>query len=306
MNFPAILTSGIPWVFSYSANPLSLDLGHEDHRLPPSLLGLPINSDKNEWEVLRQRLKKIRLEGWPAYRDWLVKEGCQPDQLPLEGQLWSPSPYANVYMFTKELDYTDVRPLPDTYHRFDYCMRTESEGQEPFTVPECLRDKPGKLIYLSLGSMGSANVELMRRLVDILANSPHRFIVSKGICHDQYTLPDNMWGARTVPQLQVLRMVDLMITHGGNNTVTECMYHGKPMVVMPLFWDQFDNAQRVHEQGFGVRMDPFVCTAPDLLATVDRLLDDKELAKRLATVSHRIQTEKSLNRIVQIVENLCK
>ncbi|CAG2110220.1 unnamed protein product [Medioppia subpectinata] len=302
MNFPSILLSGIPWVFSYSSNPLSLDLCHEDRRLPPSLLGLSINSDKNEWEVLRSRLREVRLEVWPAYRNWLVKEGCQPDQLPLKGQLWSPSPYANVYMFTKELDYTDVRPLPETYHRFDYCMRTGGEGQEPFVVPDCLRGKPGKLIYFSLGSMGSANVELMRRLVGILANSPHRFIVSKGVYHDQYALPDNMWGARTVPQLQVLGMVDLLITHGGNNTVTECMYHGKPMVVMPLFWNQYDNAQRVHEQGFGVRMDPFVCTAPDLLATVDRLLGDKQLSVKLAAVSHRIQTEKSvaIHMLIQI------
>ena len=39
-NIPAICLSGIPWIMSYSSNPLSLDLAIDDNRLPPSLLGM--------------------------------------------------------------------------------------------------------------------------------------------------------------------------------------------------------------------------------------------------------------------------
>ena len=130
----------------------------------------------------------------------------------------------------------------------------------PFDVPASIatsNDPASKLVYLSLGSLGSADVDLMRRLVAVLGTTRHRYIVSKGPLADEYELPDNMWGAAQVPQTNVLPHVDLVITHGGNNTTTEAFHFGKPMIVLPLFWDQYDNAQRVHELGYGVRLDTY-------------------------------------------------
>ena len=85
----------------------------------------------------------------------------------------------------------------------------------------------------------------MRRVIDALANTPHRYIVSKGPLHAEIELADNMWGAEFLPQTTIMPLVDLVITHGGNNTTTEALHFGKPMIVLPLFWDQYDNAQRV-------------------------------------------------------------
>ena len=94
----------------------------------------------------------------------------------------------------------------------------------------------------------------MQRLVDVLGRTEHRVIVSKGPLADQIRLHDNMTGESFLPQPAILPLVDLVITHGGNNTVVESFYNGKPMIVLPLFWDQVDNAQRVHETGFGRRL----------------------------------------------------
>src|SRR5664279_2289733 len=117
----------------------------------------------------------------------------------------------------------------------------------------------------------------MRRLVDVLGRTRHRYIVSKGPMGDLIELPDNMVGAMTLPQTTVIPQVDLVITHGGNNTTTEALHFGKPMIVLPLFWDQYDNAQRVHELGFGIRLDTYGWTDADLHGAIDSLLADAAL-----------------------------
>ena len=142
----------------------------------------------------------------------------------------------------------------------------------------------------------------LSRLIDILAYSQHKFIVSKGPKHQQIELPDNMWGQQSVPQIQVLPVVDLVITHGGNNTITETFYFGKPMIVMPLFSDQMDNAQRVQEKGYGLRIDPINCSKDELLTGIESLLSDKDLNDKLQNISRRIQTENSIAKLPELIE----
>ena len=52
------------------------------------------------------------------------------------------------------------------------------------------------------------------------------------------------------------------------------MWFGKPMLVLPIFWDQHDNAQRVHETGFGIRLPTYDFEDGELAATLDRVLAD--------------------------------
>jgi UDP:flavonoid glycosyltransferase YjiC (YdhE family) len=118
----------------------------------------------------------------------------------------------------------------------------------------------------------------MRRVISCLADTPHRYIVSKGPLHAEIELAPNMWGAEFLPQTSVIPQVDLVITHGGNNTTTECLHFGKPMIVLPLFWDQYDNAQRMAELGLGARLDTYGFTDTQMLEAVGRLLADGRCA----------------------------
>jgi len=97
-----------------------------------------------------------------------------------------------------------------------------------------------------------------------------------------------------------------VITHGGNNTVTETFYFGKPMIVMPLFADQYDNAQRIEEKGFGVRMDAYECSRHQLLEAVDKLVNDKDLSIRMRKIGERIRNARNNERAADLIENVAK
>ena len=256
---------------------------------------------ENEWKNFRNAIKKERQKLLNRFNEYVISREAQPVK---SHMLINSSPFLNIYGFPSELDYTDLRPQPPKWIGFDNLKRTEEHSN--FQIPDELRGKPGKLIYLSMGSMGGADIELMKKLVAILSKSKNRFIVSKGPLHHKYELSDNMWGQQTVPQMEVLSTVDLVITHGGNNTVSETFFYGKPMIVMPLFGDQFDNAQRIHEKGFGVRLDPYDFTEKDLLDSIEKLLNNKQMNENLKKISERIQRDNSIAKLPKIIESLVK
>jgi MGT family glycosyltransferase len=142
----------------------------------------------------------------------------------------------------------------------------------------------------------------MKRLVSVLAETRHRYVVSKGPRADEFDLPDNMWGDARVPQTNVIPHCDLVITHGGNNTTTEALHFGKPMIVLPLFWDQYDNAQRVRELGFGVRLPTYAFKDDDLRGAVDRLVEDADLRTHMDAVGETIRAEDGLRRAADLIE----
>jgi UDP:flavonoid glycosyltransferase YjiC (YdhE family) len=146
----------------------------------------------------------------------------------------------------------------------------------------------------------------MQRLVDLLATTEHRVIVSKGPLADQITLHDNQTGEGFLPQPAILPKVDLVITHGGNNTVTEAFHHGKPMIVLPLFWDQVDNAQRVDETGFGRRLSTYAFRDEELTDAIDELLADRELHARLSNISARLRSNPGNVRAADLIEEVAR
>ena len=291
VSFPAILTCGRPWVRIMSCNPLELP----DRALPPVFSGYP-TTDRGGWAEFRAEADRVLGPVRDAFDAAATALGAPP--LPA-GAFVHQSAWLNLSLFPAELDYARADPLPATWHVLESSVRG---GEAPWEPPPDLGEPSRPLVYLSLGSLGSADLPLMRQLVDALAGAPYRVVVSQGPRYDELELPAGMAGAEFLPQTSVLPQVDIVITHGGNNTVTECVHFGRPMVVLPLFWDQHDNAQRVQETGLGRRLDTYRVGRDEIVDAVDSLLERPPPG--LVHAARRLQAAPGTERAADLLERL--
>lgn len=314
---PSVHLAGTPWVFNASAVPACyLDYDEEDD-CPPGGSGYPSgpvarnNPQYAAFNVLRRTMFCS-----PQFNDFIEKDlgygfRYPGDALRPETQLLT------VYSWPEEINFRSIQSRKgwfnlDVFDRRPQTQKSFKKPLEELLPKKFLEDQleggkfSGSLVYLSMGSMGGYDLDLLRRLIRILGSkSPHKYIVSKGPRHEELEeLPRNMWGDRYVDQMAILPHVDLVITHGGNNTTTETFSLGKPMVLLGMFGDQFDNAQRLHETGYGRRIDPYNFTDEQLLEAVDDLLVDDVLKTKLANASRRIQTSRKHEELVEKIEQL--
>jgi MGT family glycosyltransferase len=68
--------------------------------------------------------------------------------------------------------------------------------------------------------------------------------------------PDNVRVERWVPQQDVLAHAAAAVVHGGSGSTLGAIAAGVPLVVVPLFADQPENARRVAEVGAGIAVEP--------------------------------------------------
>ncbi len=291
-GYPSVELAGAPWVRFVSANPLEM----RDADLPPVLSGLPID-DRSQWQAFKEEYHRQHEALLAEHNDFRASVGVAP--CPID-EFNTNSPWCNLYLFPEAADYPRSVPLDPTWHRLNSTVRTT---EEPFDV-DAMVPGSGKVVYLSLGSLGCMDVGLMQRLIDAMATTEHRTIVSMGPLKDQMTLGPNMYGDQFLPQPSILPQCDLLITHGGNNTVCEGFHFGLPMIGLPLFWDQYDNAQRLRETGFGERLATYDWTTEELVAAVNRLLGDDALHATMARNAEVIRADPGRVKGADLIERV--
>jgi len=69
-----------------------------------------------------------------------------------------------------------------------------------------------------------------------------------------------------------LEACDIVVCHGGNNTVTEVLTAGLPVLAAPFSTDQFAGADDLRRAGLGDAIDPAAMTADGIATALTALL----------------------------------
>jgi UDP:flavonoid glycosyltransferase YjiC (YdhE family) len=133
---------------------------------------------------------------------------------------------------------------------------------------------------------------LLKRLITAVGKLPYRALFNVGEHLDEYPdLPDNVQISNWFPQPSVIAQVDAVIHHGGNNSFTECLFFGKPAIVMSYVWDGHDNAMRAEESGHGFKLDRYDWSEALLAEKLAACLDEV-MRQRLQQTSAQMQSRK--------------
>jgi UDP:flavonoid glycosyltransferase YjiC (YdhE family) len=165
--------------------------------------------------------------------------------------------------------------------------------REPAAVPTPLPDwwpgVPGPLVYVSFGGVlghMSRAAGAFRTALTAVADREARVLLTVGRAFDPAALgpaPAHVHVERWVDQADVLAGADLVVSHGGSGTTYGALAAGVPVVAVPMFADQFENARRVTAAGAGVTAP--AGDAPAIAAAIDRVLADPSYARAAGRIA---------------------
>ena len=292
--FPATKQYGKPWVRIISCSENEIP----DPKIPPHLSGC----GENDLEGFKKFNDKFLETVKPIHEKFnkFISE-CGEQTYPL-GEFFEASPHLNLLLYPEPVKFKRQNALdPNKFQYLHGCVRNEKE----YIVPTFNKNNDGKLIYLSFGSLGSGDTDLLKRLINVLAKTEHRILVNVGDYQEEYTeIPDNIHINSWYPQPSVIPQCDLVIHHGGNNSFTECLYFGVPAIIMPYVWDGHDNATRVHETKHGLKMHRADWDDDQLLDNINFLLHDEQIQKNLSATSKFMQSDNGSSKAAKLILDL--
>jgi hypothetical protein len=141
---------------------------------------------------------------------------------------------------------------------FRYTVRFREPAQLHGSLPDWWGGSDAPLIYATFGTvLGQMSIAagVYQTLLAAVEGMPARVLLTVGRRFDRKTLgsvPAHVHVEAWIDQPTVLEHADLVVCHGGSGTVFGALAAGVPLVVVPLFADQFENGRRIAAAGAGL------------------------------------------------------
>ena len=178
--------------------------------------------------------------------------------------------------------------LPKHFHYLGPWCRQHKEEESEFPW-EQLRDKAP--IFVSLGSVLGARQDLLHLIAEAGKGLGHPLVITRGGAEKEaeLKLPGNPIVVDWAPQLALLEKACLTVTHGGLNTVLECLSNGVPLVVLPICNDQPGVGARVAWSGVGELLSLNELNVTTLRTTMKKVLRERSYREKAKTIADEIK-----------------
>ncbi|MFO7532536.1 MAG: glycosyltransferase [Candidatus Limnocylindrales bacterium] len=260
--------AGTPYGDVVLGHPTALPVGEEMYGVP-SAWPPAIKPDPLEIESLRVTARGVSEAFTHAYNEALRMVGSD---VPMVDDAFRAHGDLVLYNYPAAL-HGPVRTARLPRHVFlGSVMRQEIPEHDVVAWLARPDDRP--LVVVSLGTFMSTRVDVLERIAASLVKLNVRVAMAIGGNRpdDVGPLPDDWLVRASLPQVSLLEQAQLLVTHGGNNSITEALHFGVPMLVLPFSTDQFDGAAAVERGLAGVALDPNRASRPLIAGTVRGLL----------------------------------
>lgn len=273
----ALGAAGVPYGDVVLGHPSALTVRGEVYGFPPDWPAA-FRPDPAALDALRERCVQVR-ESFTAEWNAALAE-LAPDAPPVQDAFAETGDVLLLNYPQALHPPTRTAALPP--HAFlGSAVREEPADAE---VKAWLAADDAPVVYVSFGSFLSVRADVLARVASALrevriGGRPVRAAVAIGAA-DPIELANSGWDAVPegwlvrgfLPQVTLLRRAALAVSHGGNNSVTEAMTAGVPLVVLPFSTDQFAGAAALVDAGFAEALDPNTASVAQLHAAIERML----------------------------------
>jgi zeaxanthin glucosyltransferase len=185
------------------------------------------------------------------------------------------------------------------------------------TISKFKKQQAGFVIYVSLGSQNMLfsreTKKFFLKLVKVALKNPHDlFVLSVGVEFDigqLFPVPNNIYAFKNIPQVDLLQHCDIMITHGGMNSLTECIFCEVPVMVYPLSpdWDQPGSAARVVYHKLGLKGNIKSDSAKSILRKLNHIKSNYSFYKNnVILMKNRFMDKNDSKEALEIIERIMK